>query len=342
MIRRLALVLLVVVTLVGALHAQEAGAPVEARDGGLRVTAQLDSARPALGVPTTLTLTAELDASVEGTRIEWPELGQALLGALGEDVVEVERVSVSADRLRQTATLRFYNSGDHDLPPLRVAAVRVAPGMESTPFATVEIDPGDVHVPGVAPEEADRRPSRGALGWEQEEGAGSWAWWALGAAILLLAAAGLLLRLTRGSTEPAPAPPPLPPDRRALDALDALLREELPERGLVAPFFTRLSAIARLYVEERFGLRAPEQTTEEFLVELSRRADLPSLTADHRALLREFLTRADLVKFARADADPADCTQAADDIRTFVVHTRPPAVAPVRPEPGEVPRELEP
>ena len=56
--RRLVLVLLVVVTLAGTLPAQEASAPVEAQDGGLRVTAQLDPARLELGVPTTLTLTA--------------------------------------------------------------------------------------------------------------------------------------------------------------------------------------------------------------------------------------------------------------------------------------------
>jgi len=73
----------------------------------------------------------------------------------------------------------------------------------------------------------------------------------------------------------------------------------------------------REYIEGRFGLRAPELTTEEFLIELvqkkprrdpriDHRPPAPgsaaagqSIPREHQQLLRDFLERADLVKFAK-------------------------------------------
>jgi hypothetical protein len=122
----------------------------------------------------------------------------------------------------------------------------------------------------------------------------SWTDWAIRgavalAALALLAAAWWWWRRKR----PAPAPPRLvPPDERARERLAAALAFiEQPER-----FCTTVSEIARTYLEERFGLKAPERTTEEFLAELPRNA---VLEARHKALLSDFLTSTDLVKFAR-------------------------------------------
>jgi hypothetical protein len=74
---------------------------------------------------------------------------------------------------------------------------------------------------------------------------------------------------------------------------------EQPER-----FCTRLSEIVRVYLEERFGLKAPDQTTEEFL------ASLPQSTALQpglKPLLEEFLTQCDWVKFAQGDPGRTEC-----------------------------------
>ena len=60
--------------------------------------------------------------------------------------------------------------------------------------------------------------------------------------------------------------------------------------------YTTLAAIVRTYVEQRFGLRAPEMTTEEFLGVSARDA---RLAGSHRGLLGQFLGECDLVKFAR-------------------------------------------
>ncbi|MFM8878561.1 MAG: hypothetical protein ACKOKG_05420 [Verrucomicrobiota bacterium] len=74
---------------------------------------------------------------------------------------------------------------------------------------------------------------------------------------------------------------------------------EQPER-----FCTRLSGVVRVYLEERFGLKAPDQTTEEFLAALQQDT---GLDARLRPLLEDFLTQCDWVKFAQGDPGRVEC-----------------------------------
>ena len=93
-------------------------------------------------------------------------------------------------------------------------------------------------------------------------------------------------------------PPPPPPHQRAHQALDRLLASGILERGELALFFRELSDILRRYIEERFSVRAPEQTTEEFLLAITA---MPSFRAADQKLLQDFLSHCDLVKFARLE-----------------------------------------
>jgi hypothetical protein len=102
---------------------------------------------------------------------------------------------------------------------------------------------------------------------------------------------------------------------RALEALAALERRQVETEAEVAAFFVDVSAIVRRYIEDRFRLRAPELTTEEFL-EVALRG--PALVAEHRAELARFLEHADLVKFARHRPDPNACKDAIAEARAFV------------------------
>lgn len=123
-----------------------------------------------------------------------------------------------------------------------------------------------------------------------------WLWVLPLVALLALGAAWLLRRHLLRPGPAAPPPPPVPPHLVALTALEALWARGHHERGEAEPFYVALSAIVRRYLEDRFGLRAPERTTDEFLREMA--ADL-RLAAGHRELTAAFLTQADLVKFAR-------------------------------------------
>ena len=85
------------------------------------------------------------------------------------------------------------------------------------------------------------------------------------------------------------------------------------------PWYVELSDIVRRYVEERFSLRAPELTTEEFLLEAGRSSELSS---NHRSLLSDFLERCDRVKFARYSPGADESREALEVAARFLAESR--------------------
>ena len=89
------------------------------------------------------------------------------------------------------------------------------------------------------------------------------------------------------------------PVERAIAELQRLLGRNLPGRGLFKEFYIELTMVVRRYIERTHGIRAPEQTTQEFLAAA---ANEPTFTPEVLAQLRTFLESADLVKFAGQEA----------------------------------------
>jgi hypothetical protein len=119
----------------------------------------------------------------------------------------------------------------------------------------------------------------------------AWVWGALGA-VIIVALVVLAWWFWRRKKAQAPVVIEIPAHERAHRKLEAAL--DLFDQP--KPFCTVVSDAARLYLGERFGLRAPERTTEEFLNDLSRSA---ALTPDQKESLKDFLSACDMVKFAR-------------------------------------------
>jgi hypothetical protein len=100
----------------------------------------------------------------------------------------------------------------------------------------------------------------------------------------------------------------------ALARLSRLADEGLIEAGLVEQFYIRLSDIVRQYIERRFRIHAPKQTTREFL----------ALARDHSRLAKyrheagQCLQAADMVKFARFRPDRGQSDEALENARQFV------------------------
>ncbi len=151
--------------------------------------------------------------------------------------------------------------------------------------------------------------------------------WILLAAVVLAVAAALVgawwwwRRRRERLSQPPPPAPPLPPHTRAWRELEAALRL----LGDPNAFCTAVSAIVRVYLEERFGWNAPDQTTEEFLADLRTRPDLPEWLG---TLLGDFLTRCDLVKFARLEPTEAELRALHQSAVRLVSDTVPPPPPP--------------
>ena len=118
---------------------------------------------------------------------------------------------------------------------------------------------------------------------------------------------------------------PIDPYQLAIPALQKLLGPGWIESGHIGPFYVELSGIVRAYLENRYELHAPEQTTEEFIREAGASG---LLSPEHRRLVIDFLTQCDLVKFARAEPSSSDMHEAFNAAERLVRETRPPAEAP--------------
>lgn len=118
--------------------------------------------------------------------------------------------------------------------------------------------------------------------------------------------------------------PPEPVDTRTADEiamaqLDELQSGSLLSEGKYKEYYSRLSGIIREYFENRFEVRAPEMTTEEFLWSLD---ESKHLTADQNAVMREFLNSCDIVKFAKHIPGIEDGKASMELARKLVVETR--------------------
>jgi hypothetical protein len=126
------------------------------------------------------------------------------------------------------------------------------------------------------------------------------------------------------------------PHERALRELNELAARDLPNKGLVLDFYVLLSDAVRHYVEGRFGIHAPEQTTKEFLTAARHH---PQIVDDHQRLLASFLRAADMVKYAAQRPGPSECERGLDAARGFVRESAPTVAKDGHESPSEATQE---
>ncbi len=284
-----------------------------ARGGPVTLTVRL-SARE-IGLADSLLLQEEVWAE-PGFTAELPEFVPDEFEGFGitaEEEDPPERTKTGTV-LRRRLTLEPERSGKLEIPAREAWFTRADGGGESS----VTVKPIPVTVKPIEDPEAAALPDpRPALSARAEGKArGPSPWWLL-LALPPLLAAGVLA--ARRRARPAP---PRPAGEIAWEALSRLAAAGLVEKGEVTRFVVALSAILREYVERRFGVRAPERTTEEFLAEA---AAHPRLAA-HRAALEGFLRLADRVKFARYEPREEDLQEMFDAVKAFVAATEGPDV----------------
>ena len=143
-------------------------------------------------------------------------------------------------------------------------------------------------------------------------------WWpyTLGLAVVLLMSLFLVgWRYYRRQPDKSDLPP-------GIWALTELERLESLAQGANDDRLQRypgmLSHVIRTYLEKRFELRASRQTTPEFLHAIK---ESPLLNAGHRELLKDFLERCDLAKFANLQFSPEEYRALAQSARKFVEET---------------------
>lgn len=221
-------------------------------------------------------------------------------------------------------------SGKLEIPPLEARYLRHSTGIDTQPAEQVIVsNPIAVEVRSVltAQDKPESPRDITATRLPPKPPRPAWQWAALVGGVA--AGAGALYFGYRAwrkwATRP---PPPILPEvwaLRALAELDAL-DWDAPEH--VRTGYYRLTEIVREYIERKFGLAAPEMTTEEFLRALSRR---PQALPYDAYRLREFLEACDRVKYAAMHPGVEETRGVITAARAFVNATAAASVSPQAP-----------
>ncbi|MDI6738740.1 MAG: hypothetical protein QME74_00040 [Candidatus Edwardsbacteria bacterium] len=207
-------------------------------------------------------------------------------------------------------TLSFagFKPGESALPPLRFL---IQTGDKTD---TLTSDSAKVIIASVlSPKAEDINEIKPAISFPNH-----WLW-LIPAAVILLAVAvylgWILYKKLQRVRELALAP--LPAWEEALWALNNLPYKEWLAEGQVQKYYYSLSEILKRYIERRFGFNAVEQTTTEILASMKRDK------TPRREEFGIFLTRADLVKYAKFLPPAGEQPQAIEQVRELVKRTTP-------------------
>lgn len=288
--------------------------------GPVEVVTTLTPAEPTIGDELVLEIRVTAKPDVE---VLMPEFGEALDRYTIVDFVPKQMIADDGQSVFvQRYTLQPYLAGDQSIPPILIEFIDHRAGHKPAPKDAdayeILTDRIDFTVKSVLPAAAssELNPPLGRLRLNSGAKPNRVAWFVMGAAFVVL---GLItgLLVVRSRRRRARRRSAYEIARTRLDQL--LARPNPTDDEGVGLFFVTISLIVRQYLEDRFNLRAPDLTTEEFMMLAGSSGEL---SGEHRKMLQEFLRQADLVKFAGVHATEDDIRLSSDLALRFLEDTR--------------------
>jgi len=277
----------VIVVSCGAFFSHAARHELLSGDVTIVLEATPDTVAPATDLMLTFTLEAPSQMKVTLPDLRTRFSGFSLAEDFAQDPVEVN------GRVRQVYKWRLVPEPaavKYRLAPfaVEISDQRVSPPKRRSFATKAVVFPGEAARPAVTGDpEVELKPD-----WIAPT-AKTIAIWGVLVLLGLAALAALLYGLMQISRRVKEAR--MSPVERAMIELQRLLGRNLPARGLYKDFYVELTMVVRRYIERTHGIRAPEQTTQEFLAAAARH---PLFTPEVLMQLKAFLESADLVKFA--------------------------------------------
>ena len=273
----------------GATDGESATVESRVERGPVRFHVSLRPRAPRLSDEPVLTLTIR---TADGVEIEKPPFGEAVGDFLVRDFHEpLPEKDGDATILRQEYTLEPIRAGTLNIDPITVGFVDRRSAGEPTRHQ-IQSEALTVEVSTVLGDEAPAlsglRPAAKPIALPAAQ-SGALVW--VGVAILVSGAVAVLVLWWRKRKINEPE---LSPAELAWLELERLVAADLAAVDIKA-YYSELTGVVRRFIERSTGIRAPEQTTEEFLRAIARDRSF-SAPSSHR--LAAFLQAADLVKFA--------------------------------------------
>lgn len=259
-----------------------------------KVSASLERDSIWLGDQIKLMLMAEYPA---GSRLTFPSLKDSLsngVEVISKSKIDSSKIGEGMMQMRQSYIITAFDSGPHPIGPF-VFAMHSAIAKDSLRTNSLKIF---VKVPNVDLKKGftDIKKPYGAPVTFKEI-----APWILGIILIATIIFFILYAINRRRKNiplfAMPVKPKLPPHVVALSELDKLKEEQLWQHDKVKDYYTRLTDIIRVYLEERYEVPAMEQTTQEILAEF--KGDDSQIKGKLYTGLQKTLDTSDLVKFAK-------------------------------------------
>jgi hypothetical protein len=279
---------------------------------GISVRASLDKDKVTIGDKLTYSITIVKSRHIE---VELPPFEEALGDFAVKDFGKKNRVFFGQEKITlwylldtfitgkctiPKSVIKYRNKGEEDWSDIEAPEQEVeVKSLLSDSGGGLDPDVRDIKQPVDLPQKG-----RGLIIW---------------GAVLLLFAGGLAAFYFLRKKKAEAVIPKKPAYQIAYEQLEALKTKGYIEQGKIQEYYVEISGIVRRYLENRFNLRAPEMTTEEFLANAR---DYSTLSGEHKSLLREFLLRCDLVKFARYAPSQEEIVAVFDSAKNFIGQTK--------------------
>lgn len=284
-------------------------------------TAELDTAKILIGEQVSLTIDVRFPAELLKNKkhfVQWPPLNDTLSHEI--EIVDKSTIdtTLSTDQktllLTQTFLITSFDSGFFVIPPLRFLK-----NGDSAKFFETQPLLLEVHSVAVDTTQAikDIKAPIEAPFTLKEVMPYIIGGMALIAAILLIIY--LVRKRKQKPVEIVVKEPEIPPHIIARNKLEEIKNRKLWQEGKVKLYHILLSETVRTYIEQRFNIKALEQTTDE-IIQSCRSLDI---SGDSKAKLKQLLVLSDLVKFAKAHPLPNENELSINNAFDFVDATAP-------------------
>lgn len=290
-----------------------------------KVSATLERDSIWLGDQIKMILVAEYPT---GARLTFPQLKDSLdsgIEIISRSAADSSAIGDGLTQMRQSYVITAFDSGPHPIAPFLFALQgKTPPDTLRSNMLTLFVKVPDVDLKKGF---ADIKKPYGAPVTFKEI-----APWILGFILLACLVFLVIYAINRRRKNiplfTLPSKPKLPPHVVALSELDKLKEEQLWQHDKVKDYYTRLTDIIRVYLEERYDVPAMEQTTHEILAEFGR--ENSQIRGKLYSGLEKTLTISDLVKFAKYTPLPDENHYVLGQAYTLVEETKPETAEPAK------------
>ncbi|MCP4682027.1 MAG: protein BatD [Desulfobacterales bacterium] len=313
------------IILTSCIEQKDAGKADEGESPGIHktfergpLTVKLDVDKKEISIADRLNLSITV-ISDEDYKIELPSFGSRLeqFGVLDYHTSRPELVDDNRQKTSRSYLLEPFLSGDYKISPMEIHFRKK--GEEEADRHTIETEEITIKVNSLLPEnmeDIELHDIRPPVNFPYPKAV--WLWAGLVFGVTIVAAILIIILRNRKKRALEIIQAGIAPHELAYEELQRLVSEDLIKKGEIKLFYQRISDILRHYIENRFRLHAPEETTEEFLVDLESSSNFPD---KYRPLLKVFLFHCDLVKFAEHQPTTEDIQKTFDSCKDFIAGT---------------------